>query len=150
MANRNKTAGNGFERKVIQILNFISVKDDKITGKQLQTLPDERFLVFPKLGSTRKLSRSLDAKKVDITVENSDRIDEFPYLIQAKTAVTETVPYVKLIEEIEQKNKQGIPVVFHQKTIKQGSIFRVKGEYAILKLENFIDLIAELAELKKR
>ena len=122
MANRNRSAGNAWEREIVKKLNDLEV--------------------FPKLGTTRELSRSLDAKKVDITVRDND--DRFDYAIQCKNTKS-SLNYSKLLSEIDAK---GTKVIFHKQTKKGDKNFYLKGKYAILNLDDFIDIISELEELR--
>lgn|SRR4030042_187963 len=149
MSNRSRQAGHGFERAIAQIFNQLTT-NKKYTNKELADVEDSEFVLFPKLGTTRKLSRFLDAKGIDITVENSTRIKEFPYLIQAKCYSTLTVNYSELLQKLRNSKIEGIPVVFHQQTKKATTKFMVQEEYACMYMEDFIDLIYEIAELKQK
>lgn len=151
MSCRNRTAGLNFERHIAQVINKRSVKDKvvgDITNKDLREIPDSQFDIFPKLGCTRELSRSLDARKIDITTVTPERIKEFPYNIQAKTLATASAPYAKLLDESRAVNKYGIPVVFHQQTKKATTKFVVQDEFACLYLTDFIDMMFRIAELE--
>ena len=150
MANRNRNAGLSWERTVYQTLNQRTIKSigKEITNKELRDLDDSLFVLFPKLGSTRELSRALDARKVDITTMTPERIREFPYNIQAKTLSTSTAPYPKLLAESRAANINGTPVVFHQQTKKVGTRFMVQDEFALLYLNDFIDMMFRIAELE--
>ena len=122
MANRNRTAGNAWEREIVKRLNDLEV--------------------FPKLGTTRELSSSLDAKKVDITVRDNE--DKFDYAIQCKNTKS-SLNYSKLLSEIDSKD---IKVIFHKQTEKKDKNFYVKGKYAILNLDDFLSIISELERLR--
>jgi hypothetical protein len=149
MSNRARNAGNGFERKIVQIFNQLTT-NKKYTNKELDKVDDSEFKLLPKLGTTRKLSRFLDSKGIDVTTENARRIDEFPYLIQAKCYSTLTVNYSELLKKLKDSKVEGIPVVFHQQTKKATTKFIVQGEYACLYMEDFIDMIYEIVELKQK
>jgi ATP:corrinoid adenosyltransferase len=146
MANRNRTAGLNFERYIAQRINSCSLQKE-LTGKEIEELDEKEFKVFPKVGTTRKLSRALDAKKIDITTENPKRLEEFPYIIQAKNT-TNVVHYPKLLFELQTNGVGGIPVVFHRHTKKANTKFITTGEYVCMHMEDFLDIITELHKLK--
>lgn len=148
MSNRNRTAGNNWEKDIAQRFNRLTLNNFKVSGDELRKIKDAEFKVFPKLGTTRELSRALDAKKVDITSIVKERESEFPYLIQAKSLVSASVPYPKFLDEIRQNNTHGIPVFLHKQTMKQGSKFVGKDEFACLYMKDFLDIIFELRKLQ--
>jgi hypothetical protein len=159
MSNRNRTAGNGYELSIVREINTRGLNQPGLTNKDIRKLPDSNFYVFPKLGTSRELSRATDAKKVDITVVSNERAKEFPYLIQAKTSCT-NIPFQKLLSEIKSMNKgKGTPVVFYQQTEKQKNkagklvlkkgkpVFVVKDEFVILYRKDFIDMMFKIADM---
>jgi hypothetical protein len=109
-------------------------------------MPDSSFYAFPKLGSSRELSRAMDARKVDISVVSPERWPEFPYRIQNKTSCT-IIPFPKLLKEVRENNKNGIPVIFYQQTKKALTRFVVQDEFAILYMQDFIDMMFKIANM---
>jgi hypothetical protein len=156
MSNRNKQVGSNLERKLFQLINRrtiasqqgVELTEKELSNKDLEAIPESNFVLFPKLGSTRKLSRSMDAKKKDITPENMDRLHDFPYILQAKSLAVSAAPYAKLLAEVKENNKWGIPVVIHEQTKKQGSRFVKQDDFAIMYRKDFIDMIFKIAELE--
>ena len=161
MSNRNRTVGNSLERKLFQLINrrIIATQqgevltEKELTSKDLEALPDSMFVILPKLGSTRKLSRAMDAKKKDVTPENMDRLREFPYILQAKSLAISAAPYAKLLAEVRDNNTWGIPVIIHEQTERtttktNKSVFKVKDDFAIMYRKDFIDMMFRIAELE--
>lgn len=160
-SSRNRNAGNGWERETARILNGKSLGDKIIpkdgVGKSipLSKLPEEYFDLFPKVGTTRELSRSLDSKKIDITTTNPNSIKDFPYLIQNKS-IAGSVSYPKLLRLMKEKtiDYEGILVVFHEETEKKiqknkTAKFFKRDNFAILFLDDFLDMMFELQTLKQ-
>ena len=158
---RNRNAGNGWERDCAARINERSMagrqhpSDDDGKLIPVSKLPEEYFTTFPKIGTTRKYSRALDALKVDLTVTHPMKLKDFPYLIQNKTKQGGAVGYPGLLRLMREKTEgyPGILVVFHQETkrkqLKTGKvIFEVQDEFAILFLDDFIDMMFELQETK--
>jgi hypothetical protein len=113
MANRNRTAGNNFER---------------YCQKKLVD-------IFPNTLTSRNESRTLDALKVDLT--NTD-----PFYFQCKSLATKA-DYHTLINEMPQTNN--INVVLHRFTKKANTRFIKQEDYAILKMDDFINLIKQIS-----
>lgn len=86
--------------------------------------------IFPKAVSARAESRNADARGIDI-VNTGD------LAIQCKS-YSSSPNYHKLISQMKTKD---IPVVFHQKTERAKSRFMVRGEYCILRMEDFIEIL---------
>jgi hypothetical protein len=148
MANRNQDAGKKFERYVINKFNKLTLNQTELTNEEIRKIHDSSFHVMPKLGSTREFSRFLDSKKVDITVVNQDRRDEFEYLIQTKTLCGGAAKYPLYLSEIKEANKNGVPVFIHQQTKKANKRFVVQDEFACLYLEDFINMAMKIKELE--
>lgn len=152
MANRNRMAGNKFESTVVQTINRRTY-GKKCTNKELRDAKPDLFTLLPKVGTTRELSRSLDARKVDITTVIPEKAREFPYLIQTKTLAGGKADYPLYLDEIRQHNKEGIPVFIHQQTERTVNkankvVFKVRDEFACLYLNDFIDMMFQIQELK--
>lgn len=105
----------------------------------------ERYIVkklkeiFPNLliGTTREYSRALDAKKIDIYVDD----DNFPYAIQCKKHLVKT-KYAKIeVQELDSIQTNKIKVLITRFTKRQNTNEKVIGEYVTIKLEDFIKII---------
>lgn len=137
-ARRNKSAGKGWELKVIKLLK-------------------ERN-IHPNAVSTRSESRALDAAGIDIVNKDEFRNGIMCDSIQCKSMV-KPVPYPKLLNTIRESGRPGA-VVFHSQTAKStvktkkdgtttgGKLFTVRDEFAICYLDDYIDLLACREALK--
>jgi hypothetical protein len=124
--NRNRSAGNGYERAVVLKLKSIG---------------------FPNITTSRNNSRVRDKQCVDIMNLDEAKDGRLPYNIQCKN-VSKHVEYAKLLAEMPQDGTE-INVVFHKKTKKsEAGIFRKEGEYAILKLDDFYGMMKRLLEIE--
>ena len=153
MANRNRRAGTNWERAVIKKLNELSNE----CGSPASAQDEDCFKLFPKLGSTREYNRDLDGRKVDIVTTNPEKLADFGYLIQCKSKAGGSVNYIKIMREMEENLQyfSGIKVIFHEsthkKTDKNGKIrFFRDGNYAILKIDDFIEMMRKIAEYEKK
>ncbi|HMT01837.1 MAG TPA: hypothetical protein PKD00_00765 [Burkholderiales bacterium] len=97
--------------------------------RKLVTLLKDKF---PKAVSSRQESRAMDALGIDI-VNTED------FGIQCKSECKKTVKYIELLERVKKTKKH--PIVAHQYTEKKGNRFYTKGEYVIMELSTFIDLL---------
>jgi len=122
---RNRSAGNGWERKLAEIFRNIG---------------------FPNIVTTRSESRSRDNQKIDLI--NKDEADNgrFPYDVQAKNVVGH-VKYAKVMAEMV-NNAHTIPVIIHRQTEKANDRFVVKNDFAILYLDDFLTLVQQRDERK--
>lgn len=107
-SSRNRNAGNNLERRVMHDMQEI----------------------YPKCKTSRNESRTLDAKKVDLT-------DTPPFAFQIKSSATR-VPYDSILEEMDTED---VKVVIHDYTEKKGTRFYSKERYAIMHYQDFLDLI---------
>jgi hypothetical protein len=161
MSGRNREVGHNLERKLFQLINRrtiasqqgMELTENELSNKDLEALPESNFILLPKLGSTRKLSRDMDKKKKDITPEDMDRLYDFPYILQAKSLAVSSAPYAKLLAEIKKNNKWGIPVIIHEQTEKtktktNKTVFKVRDDFAIMYRKHFIDMMFRIAELE--
>ena len=123
-SSRNKTAGSNWERLIAKKLRELGFNDIKCS---------------------RECSRLRDSKKVDLCNADEDKNGRFPFNIQAKSYNTH-VKYAKLLKELEDHNgRNQVNVVFHKLTEKSiGGKFMPKGEFAILNLDDFYKIIAQL------
>ena len=112
MANRNRTAGLNYERKII--------KDVKELG------------LFPNAVSSRAESKNMDDKGVDLC--NTPGV-----FIQCKNSKTNP-KYDTLLEEMPQELGV-INAVIHQKTKKATTKFIAQGEYVIVRKADFYRLL---------
>ena len=124
---RNRVAGHNLERDIAKKL---------------------RELGFHDIKCSRECSRLRDSKKVDLCNADEDKNGRFPYNIQAKSYNTH-IKYAKLLKELEDHNgRNQINVVFHKLTEKSISgRFMPKGEFAILNLDDFYNMMTDLKEL---
>lgn len=117
MANRNRTAGNNFER---------------------ETVNDLKELGFEGMVTSRSESRNMDNSGVDVF----DTSGEFPFYIQNKVYKS----YPKLDElingEVVRKDKPML--VFHRKVTKKGSRFYTDDDFVSMKKETFYNLLKQL------
>lgn len=125
---RNKSAGSNFEREVVNKLKTIG---------------------FPNVGTTRNNSRSRDAQKIDVMNVDEGKFGRLRYNIQCKT-LSKPAPYGKLLDELPQDGEE-INIVIHKQTKKSESgRFMARGTYAIMMVDDFYDLIAEIEQLKNK
>ena len=124
MANRNRTAGHGWELKIL---------------KYLQPM-------FKHLVSSRSESGSRDAQKVDLINKDEWKHGRFPIDIQAKNVVGK-MDIAKLVNEVKSANditRAKRVVIFHKMTkkvgnVKSGSVrFMPVGEYAYCELSSLV------------
>lgn len=125
-SNRNRNAGNGFERTIAEKL---------------------RTLGFVHVVTTRSESRSRDGQGIDLMNKDEDKVGRLPYNIQCKNMCSK-VDYHKLLNSMP-KVPNSINVVFHKFTEKRGTTFHPKGQYAILNLDDFMQIMVQLLSLQK-
>jgi len=123
MSNRNRVAGHNFERQCINILKSIGYTD---------------------AASSRSSNRNRDALKIDIV--NKDEIvnGRLPWAIQCKNVVNH-LKYAKVIAEMP-KEPNVTRVVFHNQTEKVGERFITRDQFAILYLDDFIEIMKKLKQ----
>jgi len=123
--NRNRTAGHAWERMIAGWLRGMGFKDALCS---------------------REASRLRDNQKVDLCNGDEDKNGRLPYNIQAKCLST-TAAYPKLLAELTECNGRDrqINVVFHRQTErteqKNRTIFKTKDDFAILYLNDFMDMM---------
>ena len=105
MANRNRNAGNGYERQIAQELRDMGF--EAVTSRQE--------------------SRSLDAAGVDL-------VTTFPLAPQMKVSINQPNAH-KILTVTEAE------IIFYKRIEKAGSKFMPRGEYVILRKEDFYWLV---------
>ena len=85
--------------------------------------------LFPDIVTSRNESRSMDAKKVDFC--NTDIFN-----FQCKLSINQ--PNVRILDEMPEDGKN---VIIYGKVWKANKNFVKKGDFVIMKLSTFIDLI---------
>ena len=125
---RNRTAGHNFERKAVLAFKTIG---------------------FEHISSSRLESRSRDNAGIDLCNKDEDKNGRFPYNVQCKS-VANKVDYHRLLSELARTQKDGkeINVVFHQLTKKAKTKFMTQGEYAILSMNDFLEMVALINQYK--
>jgi hypothetical protein len=127
MASRNRTAGNNWERKLVDKFKKAGFKD----------------VITTRLGS-----RELDGKKIDIMNSNTSKEGRLPYNVQAKN-YAKSLQYGSLLEELP--TEPGIiNIVAHKQTAKVNGKFMPRGEYAILNLDDFMSMVTKLRAYEQR
>lgn len=111
MANRNRTAGNGFERTIVNELKLLGYKD---------------------ISTTRAESRNLDNKGIDI-------MGEIPFYVQCKYSQNNP-NYVKLLKSPLLPTDRPT-IVIHRKCKKSNVRFVTEGDFVILTKEHFYNLL---------
>lgn len=116
--NKQRTQGHNLERYIVKKLREI----------------------FPNLtiGTSREHSRALDNAKVDIYVK-----EDFPYAIQCKKHLVTTKEGKINVSELETIQSDKIKVLITRLTRKKNVKEYTVGEYALIKLEDFLYLINE-------
>lgn len=145
MANRNRNAGNSYEREIVNRYNKMGYSDTE----------GDFVSFFPTLGTTRDLSRAMDAAKIDITTINPINHRIFGLTIQAKTKTT-SPSYPKLLDLMKPGIEiyGGIPIVYHrqtqrvQKTPESQPRFMKRGEFVILNATDFEKIYTDLSIYK--
>ena len=89
---------------------------------------DKIKFLFPNILTSRNESRTLDAQKVDFCNTN-------PFQIQCK--LTQQTPNVDILDEMP----EGKNVIIWGKTRRKNKNIVKNGDYVIMKLETFIELI---------
>lgn len=117
MSNRNRTAGNNYERLCVNRL--------KDRG-------------YPDIVTSRAESKNMDNRGVDIFGPS------IPYHVQCKNTVKD-VKYHELLNEERLPTDKPL-IIFHNKTEKKGKVFRKVGEYVIMHYETF-DRIFQVQEV---
>lgn len=124
---RNKQAGSSWERTLAQWFREIGFKD---------------------VITTRQGSRELDALKIDLMNSNTSKEGRLVYNIQAKN-IKGHIPYAKVISELPRE--EGIKnVICHKMTRKVGNRFVEQDQFAILYLDDFMEIVKKLKEYETK
>lgn len=124
---RNRTSGHAWEREVVKQLKAIG---------------------FPHVCTSRSESRSRDDQKVDILNKDEAENGRLPYNIQAK-CVKGNLNYLEVLDELPD-TPNVINVIFHKRTEKVGKKFLTRGNFAILYLEDFLEMARRLEEYEQK
>lgn len=116
MANRNRNAGNQYERDIVNELKELGYKN---------------------VVTSRSESRNMDNSKVDIF----DPTEEFPYFIQNK--VYKSYPNLNDLINGDDVNKGKPMLVFHKKVKKANVKFLTEGEFVSMSKETFYNLLLQ-------
>lgn len=95
----------------------------------------------------RSENRHRDSLGIDLMNTNEYENGRLEYNIQCKNS-TERPRYDTLLGEMP-KTKDTPNVIFHKYTEKKNSSFVVKGYFAILSMDDFIEMARELKELRQ-
>jgi|SRR6185369_14970601 len=123
---RNRTAGSNWERDLVQLFRSIG---------------------FPHVVTTRSESRSRDAQKIDLINKDEFKNGRLPYNVQAKN-IKGHLKYAKVLGELPQ-DEGVINVILHKQTEKKNNRFVTVDKFAILRLEDFIDMAKRLREYEQ-
>lgn len=115
---RNRQSGHKWERDVAKVF---------------------RDLGYTHVVTTRSESRSRDAQKIDLINKDEATNGRLPFNIQAKCSNTH-VKYAKLLSEMP-TNEGVMNIVLHRQTEKKDIRFFTKRHYAIMFMEDFLELI---------
>lgn len=96
--------------------------------------------LYPEVKTSRQVSRTRDAEKVDLAYPDEIKYGRFPYNAQYKS-YTSQIRYPLILDEMP-KDSGAINVVMHKQTVKSGTKFMTKGKYAIMAYEDFFRLAA--------
>ena len=117
MSNRNRTAGHNFERYCVQKM---------------------RDSCYQNVVTSRSESKSRDDSGIDLMNKDEVENGKLEYNIQCKTTA-KNVNYSKLMNEMP----EGINVILHRKTKKAKTKFITEGEFAIIPMDLFFELISK-------
>lgn len=117
----NRTAGHGYELEVVTLLRESGC--------------------FPHIATSRSQNRQRDGEKVDLVNCNEQINGRLEYNFQCKNS-QDRINYHQLLEDMPQLDGI-INVVLHKYTRKSGKSgrFVTQGRYAVLKQEDFLQLI---------
>lgn len=119
MSNRNRTAGNNWERSCVNSLKEI----------------------FKYIVTSRSESKSRDDQGIDLINKDEYKHGKVPFNFQCKSTASKA-DYPTLLSTMPDDVP---PVVLHQyKRKSQGGKFVTKGEYVILKYDDFVELIKKI------
>lgn len=115
--NRNRTAGHNWERYCLNVLKVIPY--------------------FKNLVTSRSESKRRDDRGIDLMNQDEADNGRIIFDIQCKTTCN-SINYNKLIKEL---GTDRVPLVLHRKTEKKGKVFRKEDDYAILRFDDFLEIL---------
>lgn len=118
MANRNRNAGHQWERDLVKVF---------------------RDHGYSHVVTTRSESKSRDDQGIDLMNKDERHNGIFPFNIQAK-CTTRLVKYPELLSLLPQEDGV-VNLIAHRQVIKHETRFMKAGEYVILSLQDFINLL---------
>ena len=121
---RNRSVGHKLERDIAKILR------EEVGYKDVVTCRSE--------------SRSRDNEKIDLINKNEAVVGRLPYNIQCKSSV-KLIKYPLVLSELP-KLKGITNLIIHQQTEKKGTIFKTKDKFAILYLDDFVEIMKKLKQ----
>ena len=127
---RNRRAGHDLERTVAELLRTIG---------------------FPHVVTSRSENQKRDSQGIDLMNTEELENGRLPYNIQCK-CTTERPKYDALLKALP-KVKNVINVIIHKYTTRSasgGGVFVTRGHYAILEMNDFLELVKEREELKAK
>ena len=104
----------------------------------IKLLKELNIPITENLVSSRSESRSRDNQKVDLINVDEAENGRFPLNVQAKNFSTK-LKYDEVLNEMPENGNQ-INVIFNKYTKKVGKNFMTQGHYAILDLDDFLQL----------
>lgn len=118
-------------------------KRNRAAGHKLETEMATIFrnCGFPHVITSRAGNRSRDSEGIDLVHSNELEQGRFPYNVQCKN-YSKALKYWEILARIP-KVSNVINVIIHKFTRKKpgGTVFHPVGYYAILPLEDFIELV---------
>lgn len=124
---RNRSAGHNFE---------------------LQCAKQFREIGYPDVVTSRSSNRNRDSLKIDLVNRDEVKSGRLSWAVQCKN-VKGHVKYDQLLEEMP--DEEGIKkVVLHKSTRRIGTRFIEQGKYAILYLDDFMDMVKRLREYEEK
>jgi hypothetical protein len=125
-------------------------KRSRSAGHGLEKLMAKKFREagYPHVVTTRAESVSRDSQGIDLINRDEAVNGRLPFNVQCKCSV-ERPQYDKLIDEMPQ-NKGVMNIVVHKYVCKTADQvrFQPRGHFVILNMEDFMDMVKELKELR--
>lgn len=129
-------------------------KRNRTTGKKYEILCINLFknIGFKDVVSTRAANRLRDGEGIDITNRDELKFGRFPYNVQCKNT-TDHVKYHHVLQRMPVL-KGVVNVILHKFTSNKGKdntsgMFVTQGFYAIMKKQDFLQIVAERLELEQ-
>ena len=122
---RNRACGHKFELDCVKIFKEIGYTDTV---------------------SSRSSNRNRDAQKIDLVNKDEIVSGRLPWAVQCKNTVSH-LSYGQVLSEMP-KEPNVTRVIFHNQTKKVGTRFITTDRFAILYLEDFIEIMKKLKALE--